>query len=400
MNKSQVIANLGSSLHKIHSECISDASDSSDMENDISFASTAKSTPTKTNKRAVSRAGSMHSFTCTPRLTPALLRNFEESQSNMGDMFNSSFCGSHRSGTTLRAPSLLSTSFQSPNRTEYNSCRSLFGSPSVASHLTNNKKGNYINDEHFRENIDRLSISGAAAARNAMHQDNNRNPFYNVQADSRALTPSEFSYSAQHRRTVSPVNSVAAPVSWVAGGYWTNQSPQKHKSDFHQMSPRENMLGFYPILSRTSSQSSGFESQVTAQEGPNSRENSVFPDQDRFSVYSEPTFGQMNKPQPYMSQNPKNPAISLFDYHKNEKFNCSNSYNFSSRNSTIGFSSQPTHAFASALPTSQHPIHQSPLYRQFGTQRLYDGGSANPQNFLRKGSIFNLDKINSTLTGS
>jgi hypothetical protein len=31
---------------------------------------------------------------------------------------------------------------------------------------------------------------------------------------------------------------------------------------------------------------------------------------------------------------------------------------------------------------------------------LYDGGSANPQNFLRKGSIFNLDKINSTLTGS
>jgi len=69
-------------------------------------------------------------------------------------------------------------------------------------------------------------------------------------------------------------NTVSEP-SWVAGGFWPT-SPSKSNQ-----SPIPN-TDFVPIMSRTSSQSSGFESSA-----PFSRENSVAKD-DRASVFSEP----------------------------------------------------------------------------------------------------------------
>lgn len=78
---------------------------------------------------------------------------------------------------------------------------------------------------------------------------------------------------------------MVAEPSWVAGGFWTTSSPTKNLHN----APAA--MDFIPINSRTSSQSSGFESQA-----PFSRENSVTKELfDRPpSVFSEPLF----KPQP------------------------------------------------------------------------------------------------------
>lgn len=100
--------------------------------------------------------------------------------------------------------------------------------------------------------------------------------------------------------TPSRLTHVATPVasqSWVAGGFWGQQtSPQKEHS--HKLPPQLT-VDFCPIFSRTSSQSSGFESHAsslhqgaggaTANGGRFSREGSFYNEElDRGSVFSEP----------------------------------------------------------------------------------------------------------------
>jgi hypothetical protein len=347
--RAQSVANLNTSLHKIHPECGSDDLDNSDDENEVSYqsVSSVKSTPSTGGMSPVRRPMSVKSFTSTPRLTPALLKNFERSQNNFESSLNASFCGnSVANKSSLRLPTLVTApSFRTDAR-------------SVSS-VAKGKAPGY--DENiFRENIDRLSISGAAF-RQRMQPERSANPFYKVHDDSRPQTPTEFSYCVR-QRTPPQLVPTAAPVSWIAGGYWTQSSPQKHQK-FE--APQDNNLGFFPIVSRTSSQSSGFESHA-----PNSRENSVFPDMDRFSVYSEPIKNQFFTP--------------AFGFNRTEKTS-----NYSTAN----------HLHHLTLPKAAPPPAPSPAYSQFGTQRLTSSmGVANPIGFLRKGSIFNLDKINSTLT--
>lgn len=83
------------------------------------------------------------------------------------------------------------------------------------------------------------------------------------------------------RSIVSPPklnHDMVAEPSWVGGGFWNTSSPMK----------KQHATDFIPIMSRTSSQSSGFESR------PFSRENSVTKELEIGSVFSEPVF----KPQP------------------------------------------------------------------------------------------------------
>jgi hypothetical protein len=331
----QSVANLNTSLHKIHSNCGSDDDlDNSDTENEVSYVSSIKSTPPTDQKSIVRRAMSTRTFTSTPRLTPAVLKNFEQSQQNLETSSNATFRGSSVGNKSfLRVPSLVS-------------------GPSIRAMSVANGKTPGYDENIFRENIDRLSISGAAF-RQQLQPERSPNPFFKVHDDSRPQTPTEFSYCVR-QRTPPQVNPNAAPVSWIAGGYWTQSSPQKHQKF---QAPQENNLGFFPIMSRTSSQSSGFESHA-----PNSRENSEFADTDRFSVYSEPPKSNFYTP--------------AFGFNRTEKTS-----NYSTAN----------HHHHLLLPKAQPPPAPSPAYSQFGTQRLISNG------FLRKGSIFNLEKINGTL---
>uniref|UniRef100_A0A1Q3EVK1 Ima1 N-terminal domain-containing protein n=1 Tax=Culex tarsalis TaxID=7177 RepID=A0A1Q3EVK1_CULTA len=113
--------------------------------------------------------------------------------------------------------------------------------------------------EPFGDDIDRLSISGRTST--TRRKDFVNNPFATHHVD--ALNESFCSPSAE---------------SWIAGGYW--QSPTKEPA---------------PFMSRTSSQSSGFESapvtrRHTPEEPPGGAGMPAI-DLDRISLFSEPCFG-------------------------------------------------------------------------------------------------------------
>lgn len=143
-----------------------------------------------------------------------------------------------------RTPSVISASFKSPS--ELN-CSRL----SSAQVMENVGKLTQLNINHT------LNTSGRAFS---THMDN---PFYNHLNLDRQTPSSVFNYRAH--AIISPPKLNRDPVneaSWVAGGFW-NTSPKKSTLPANS--------DFMPIMSRTSSQSSGFESQA----GAGSRENSV-----------------------------------------------------------------------------------------------------------------------------
>lgn len=120
---------------------------------------------------------------------------------------------------------------------------------------------NSINDipDDFESGITRLSISGVSDS-NFRH----RFPMKrSMEPDSISLSghrkphllfPSRLSSNNDFPRLVA-----AHKASWVAGGFWNNSSPQKRQQPLqtmHMTKPAD----VYPIMSRTSSQSSGFES--------------------------------------------------------------------------------------------------------------------------------------------
>ncbi|XP_063703656.1 uncharacterized protein LOC134833308 [Culicoides brevitarsis] len=147
-----------------------------------------------------------------------------------------------------RTPSVLSTSFKSPS--ELNCSRM----SSKQQELDNVGKLTQLN-------ITQQSLNRSARPFSATME----NPFYNHINLDRQTPASVASYRA--RAIISPPKLTRDPVhhgeaSWVAGGFWTT-SPKKSQVPAN--------TDFMPIMSRTSSQSSGFESQA----GIGSRENSV-----------------------------------------------------------------------------------------------------------------------------
>lgn len=119
-----------------------------------------------------------------------------------------------------------------------------------------------------------------------------------------------FGDSLRNRKAViSPsrlsLNDTGHPVnqsSWLAGGYWNSLSPQKkfsHHANNIMIEPQNVAKEVFPMISRASSKSSGFES----------RENSLCDDTevDRTMLFSEPTSltylakapTELIKPEPY-----------------------------------------------------------------------------------------------------
>lgn len=155
---------------------------------------------------------------------------------------NASFYTENRFNGYSRTPSVMSASFKSPS--ELNCSR--LSSKQV---MDNVGKLTQLNINHTLNSTTR-SFSTATD-----------NPFYNHLNLDRPS--SVLSYRAH--AIISPPKLNREPVSeasWVAGGFWTT-SPKKSTLPANS--------DFMPIMSRTSSQSSGFESQP----GANSRENSV-----------------------------------------------------------------------------------------------------------------------------
>lgn len=133
-------------------------------------------------------------------------------------------------------------------------------------------------DRFGEDGIDRLSISGRLpATRQDVSMINN--PFATHHVD-----PEE-NFSLRHRKITAFPPKLGAIAesgsSWIAGGYW-GISPQKNPdvaaSDFTRPPP---------FMSRTSSQSSGFESQPTRRPTPEEQPNLEL---DRWSLFSEPVF--------------------------------------------------------------------------------------------------------------
>jgi hypothetical protein len=132
------------------------------------------------------------------------------------------------------------------------------------------------NDLEVQQDITKLQI-GNSNNESVREFAGSKNPFSLDRSQCSTPTPSLISFTSsvvrsnvvQPPRLNLPVDSDPSASSWVAGGYWS--SPQKRYLEKSVLNPP---------LSRTSSQSSGFESN----KDKNSRENSI----DKYSVFSEP----------------------------------------------------------------------------------------------------------------
>lgn len=100
------------------------------------------------------------------------------------------------------------------------------------------------------------------------------------------LQPPKLNYVDNQPRIVA-----ANQASWVTGGYWNHTSPQKRQNNVPHTSVYGSMkASMFPMVSRTSSQSSGFESHCSSPKQTvdnNSNDNSISDEIDRESNCSE-----------------------------------------------------------------------------------------------------------------
>lgn len=234
-------SNLNSSFHKLHPDVTEDSED----EMDNSSYKYNESLLNSTFKAPVFEAQKANS-----------------SSFFVGSALNNSFNYS-------RPPSVLSSSFKSPS--ELN-CSRLTSKEMLDVNVGQLTKLNL--DATYNTSIKSFATTVVS------------NPFYNHLNLDRQTPLSVV--SLRTRSIISPPKLNADTVcdpSWVAGGFWTT-SPKK-------TAPPN--TDFMPIMSRTSSQSSGFESQGG---GQNSRENSLTKDIDKPSILSEPSLMQFNTMRP------------------------------------------------------------------------------------------------------
>lgn len=174
-----------------------------------------------------------------------LLNSTLKSQSHEYVKSGSFYAENHLNGYS-RTPSVISASFKSPS--EMNCSR-------------------MSAKQQVNDNVGKLTQLNITQSLNnstpRVFNTSLNNPFYNHLNLDRQTPSSALRYRAH--AIISPPKLNRDPVteaSWVAGGFWTT-SPKKTTLPANS--------DFMPIMSRTSSQSSGFESQP----GLGSRENSV-----------------------------------------------------------------------------------------------------------------------------
>lgn len=303
----QTIDKRNSSFHRIDSELNSDASDDSEVESEInsslrsnmsSFSKRSAWNDTKVlNSTLSSKSPSLYS-TNSLRQRSFGMSNQSIASSKPATDINSSFLtnrsfrhgsqldltrerlnASQRSFIVSQSPDIFSgrqcpsaMSFHSLNKT-FNTGADSLRSPSRSSM--------YDIPNDFESGITRLSISGMNArhvnSQKQSHVFGSSDPFGDAMCHRKAiLSPSRLSLNEIHQ----PVNQ----SSWLAGGFWNSTSPQKklaHHVNHCKVDQQITTKEVYPVMSRASSKSSGFES----------RENSLCDDSEmeRTFLFSEPT---------------------------------------------------------------------------------------------------------------
>lgn len=318
------------------SESNSDVSDVSDSENEleVSLQSNASQRSKRSmwnstqflNKSMVSNTPSFYSTSnCT---LPMRQRNYATSTQSLNMIHNNSFDSAfrqkskriHTADTRNDIFSLNKSSYASSSlslRSNQNHRNQLsqsiiserIGAPSssLANSMMNlNTSGPQINGkdlrcasrnsmydipDDFESGITHLSIG----SKNVAYK--NQTKLFGA-VDSRLrnpiLMPSRLSMTMQENHLPSHQSS------WLAGGYWNNAgtSPQKKASmmstnHYVRAEPAPSIVSrtgdVFPMMSRTSSQSSGFESMKNSSTNNNSRENSLCDDTEMDRTFCEPT---------------------------------------------------------------------------------------------------------------
>lgn len=306
--KIQPSDSVNSSFHKIYSQQANDADcsdtidDSSSILQNASICSRQEYQPEKPPSNNLSAK----SMDTTKSISPSVL-----SASTMRPFLDSSFSSqshlpwSHNGGSVLNVNRLNATFHEQSNRSFSRSSLVLpeaplssktpsfsvdnfttaIGGPNDSAHLghgfstTSLNNSTLVGEDRFGNDIDRLSISGRlSVTRKDLTMVNNPFATHHVDRDD--------SCSMRQRKvTISPpqLGTVAeSGSSWIAGGYW-GISPQTNHPDNNSDAPNGTFI--HPYMSRTSSQSSGFESQPTRRPSP---EELAGVDLDRVSLFSEP----------------------------------------------------------------------------------------------------------------
>lgn len=370
------------SFHRIYSNCDEDLSENSDGEATL-YSDSYSSTP---RNRMYDTASLLNnSFNSVKSLSPSMLATATPKNTSaniLNHSFRSEFQQSpyyHQSNQELFKPNSSSDRlFFFPNKpiNETQRCSSMVGLKSPFS----------IPDDCQNKLTD-LNISGTNRINNRTITCSSPTPsIISVnRRRSQLLTPARLNLNSH-----SPLTAPVTQTSWVAGGFFmkNNMSPQKRQQ------PQSELL--YPILSRTSSQSSGFESQASSAQNGNangSRESSIAGD--AVSNFSEPTHfadsaSQMGidnvtnsmfattlpRPKPFFPVLSKNQ--STFIGSPSCRSEPMTNY------SMYPWSNHPTN---STLTSPQQQPSPQPVYHQFGTQRhgFYNsGGSVDSLNSFNK----------------
>lgn len=375
------------SFHRIYSNCEEELSDNSDCETSTfsnSYNSTARS------RKCESLSVLNNSFSSSKSLNSPWM----SSVNNLNHSFRSEFQRSPRyqqSNLDLFSENKHSDrKYFFPNGTisEPQRCSSMFG--------LNSSFRQTISPDDCQNKLTDLNISGTR------HRNNNTitcsSPTPSMislnRCRSQLLTPARLNFDSH-----SSLTAPATKTSWVAGGFFVKNgmSPQKRQQN-------ESVL-LNPILSRTSSQSSGFESRASSAHNGNangSRESSIAGD--AVSSCSEPTLiadsaSQMGindatnsmfnstlpRPKPFFPVLGKNQA-TFFDSASHKPDSITNYSMYPWTNQTVKYN------VTSASQSSQ------PIYHQFGTHRHsahYNDSMFNKFPYhspgIRKGSLLKLN---------
>lgn len=386
-----------SSFHRIDSEVNSDASDDSEVESELdsslrsnmsSFSKRSAWNDTKVLNSTLSLKSPSHYSTNSLRQRSFGMSNQSIASSKPATDMNTSFVtdrsfrrgsqldltrerlnASQRSFMVSQSPDMFSGR-QCPSAMSFHSLNKTFnnGADSLRSPSRNSM---YDIPNDFESGITRLSISGMGARHfnspKQSHVFGSSDPFGDAMCHRKALlSPSRLSLNEMHQ----PVNQ----SSWLAGGFWNSTSPQKkltHHINHCKVDQHITTKEVFPVMSRASSKSSGFES----------RENSLCDDSEmeRTFLFPEPTSltqstrmpNELIKPQ---AQKP----MSLF--------NGMNGGMYPKPATPISFSSTPdpfSHASSESHKTSPNLSMMSRSFDQFSLKQQRQNQFQNQNDHLK-----------------
>lgn len=322
------------SFHRIYSECNSDVSDDSEVESELNTSlqsniSVRSKKSVRSNKcnigaGLVSNAPSVFSSTASTLYKPHSMYSLNNlSQTTNTNSFRYERCNDFSRASQMN----LSNNIYDGNQSFYSSVSGSnaidpfarkqlspkFGAPSMAEpsyHGLNQfnmaksdfdircSSRNSINEipDDFESGITQLSISGLTEKRfrykNQARTLMTPEPMTLLRNRNTLVMPSRLSFNESHQRA-----AAAHQSSWLAGGYWNNStSPQKRQHLHASSQPNNHLYGqtkeVFPIISRCSSQSSGFESMKNGYENNNLRETSMHENgaMNCDSMFSNPSF--------------------------------------------------------------------------------------------------------------